>query len=252
MAGKHRKPRPVRSGRWLFCAVFLACAGITMIVISQRTHRWAPPPMPPSSVALQVQQPVPVLPTAPEVLPPATTSPSAPPNVPLAPARKRASAVNPAPLRRSLPLTVRIPAIGVDAHIIPLGLGPDDIVNVPPLTTPMLTSWFDGGVTPGQVGPAVLFGHVDSAVTGPAVFYRLGELRPGNLIYVTRADQRTAVFRVDAINLYSQDSFPDTAIYAATTEPVLRLITCGGQFDTQTHLYLDRTVAYARYVGQLR
>ena len=244
MRGKHRKPRPVRPGRWLFCAVFLACAGITTIVVSQHTHRWAAPPMPPSSIGLQAQQPV--LPTEPAT---AAPSPSAAASVPVPRSRRK---LNPTPLRRSLPVAVRIPAIGVDARIIWLGLGDDHIVNVPSLSTPMLTSWFDGGVTPGQVGPAVLFGHVDSAVTGPAVFYRLGDLRPGNLIYVTREDRRTAVFQVDAVDLYSESSFPDSTIYGTTGEPVLRLITCGGDFDTQTHLYLDRTVAYARYLGQLR
>jgi hypothetical protein len=219
-----------------------------MIVVSQQTHRWAAPPAPPASIALQAQQPV--LPTEPAVVAP--SPPTAYPTATAKQAPRPRRELNAAPLRRSLPLTVRIPAIGVDARIIPLGLGPGDIVNVPSLTTPMLTSWFDGGVTPGQVGPAVLFGHVDSAVTGPAVFYRLGNLRPGNLVYVTRADHRTAVFQVDAVDLYSESSFPDTAIYASTAAPVLRLITCGGQFDTQTHLYLDRTVAYARYLGQLR
>jgi hypothetical protein len=246
MAGKHRKPRPVRPGRWLFCAGFLACAGITVIVVSQHTHRWAAPPAPPASIALQARQPA--LPTA---GPAATTAPP-PPATASAPAPRSRRELNPAPLHRSLPLTVRIPAIGVDARIIALGLGDGHIVNVPSLSTPMLTSWFDGGVTPGQVGPAVLFGHVDSAVTGPAVFYRLGDLRPGNLIYVTREDRRTAIFQVDAVDLYSENSFPDSAIYGSTAEPVLRLITCGGDFDTKTHLYLDRTVAYARYLGQLR
>jgi len=223
-----------------------------MVVVSQHTHRWAAPPAPPASIALQAQQPV--LPAEPAAVAPAppTASPAASPTAAPARAPRPRRELNPAPLRRSLPLTVRIPAIGVDARIIPLGLGPDDIVSVPSLTTPMLTSWFNGGVTPGQVGPAVLFGHVDSAVTGPAVFYRLGDLRPGNLVYVTRADHRTAVFQVDAVDLYPESGFPDTAIYASTTAPVLRLITCGGQFDTQTHLYLDRTVAYARYLGQLR
>jgi hypothetical protein len=246
MRGKHRKPRPVRPGGWLFCAVFLACAGITIIVVSQHTHRWAAPPMPPSSIGLQAQQPV--LPTLPALALPAPHAA----RYARAPRKRPVSPLNPAPLRRSLPVAVRIPAIGVDARIIPLGLGDDDIVNVPSLSTPMLTSWFNGGVTPGQIGPAVLFGHVDSAVTGPAVFYRLGDLRPGNLVYVTREDRRTAVFQVDAVDLYSEDSFPDTVIYGTTAEPVLRLITCGGDFDTQTHLYLDRTVAYARYLGQLR
>jgi hypothetical protein len=214
-------------------AVLLACAGIAMIVISQHTHRWAPPPVP--SVALVRALPL-------------DHAPQPGPHPPL-----HRVLTGPQydiePLPRSLPEIVRIPAIGVDAHIIALGMDSSDIVNVPSLGTPMLTSWFDGGVTPGQTGPAVLLGHVDSAVTGPAVFYRLGDLQPGDLVYVTRADGRTAVFDVDAVDLYSENAFPDRSIYGTTAIPALRLVTCGGDFDTKTHLYLDRTVAWARYLG---
>jgi hypothetical protein len=217
-------------------AALLACAGIALIAVSQHTHRWAPPPVPPAVFA----RPLP-LDHAPQAGPhPAVREVMTGPQWDVR------------PLPRSLPEVVRIPSIGVDAHIIPLGMSYDDIVNVPSLSTPMLTSWFDGGVTPGQVGPAVLFGHVDSAVTGPAVFYQLGNLRPGDLVYVTRDDDRTAVFDVDAVDLYSQSAFPDRSIYGTTAEPVLRLVTCGGDFDAKTHLYLDRTVAWAKYVGQLR
>jgi hypothetical protein len=222
-------------------AVLLACAGIAMIVVSQHTHRWAPPPLP--SAAFAGPRPAPDLDAYPH--PPLRVRSAAGP-------RLTAPSLDGSPLPRSLPVTVRIPAIGVDAHIIALGMGYGDIVRVPPLSTPMLTSWFDGGVTPGQNGPAVLFGHVDSAVTGPAVFYRLGNLRPGDVVYVTRADGTTAVFGVDAVDLYPEYAFPDRAIYGSTASPVLRLVTCGGDFDTKTHLYLDRTVAWARYLGQLR
>jgi hypothetical protein len=215
-------------------AMLLACAGVVIVAISQHTHRWAPPPVPPASAGLdrtpqRGSHPYVRLPTAPE-----------------------AKRINTRPMRRSLPVAVRIPAIGVDARIISLGVGYGDVPKVPSLSTPMLASWFNGGVTPGQVGPAVLSGHVDSAVTGPAVFYRLGDLRPGNLVYVSRKDHRTAVFQVDAVDLYSQWDFPDREIYGTTSRPMLRLITCGGQYDTKTHLYLDRTVAWAKYVGQLR
>jgi hypothetical protein len=221
-------------------AVFLACAGIAMVVVSQRTHRWAAPPVPSAAAAGLTG---PAADSAPQY--------AAHPRIQLAApaAASQGPTLSPRPLPRSLPVTVRIPAISVDAHIISLGLGYGGMVNVPSLSTPMLASWFDGGVTPGQTGPAVLFGHVDSAVTGPAVFYRLGDLRPGDLVYVTREDRRTAVFQVDSVDLYSQYGFPDRAIYGTTATPVLRLITCGGDFDTQTHLYLDRTVAWARYLG---
>jgi hypothetical protein len=228
-----------------FLAVFLACAGVTMIVVSQRTHRWAPPPVPPAAArggsAISSTAGL-------DRAPQQGAHPYQHPDV-VAPAPPH---LDRAPMRRSEPATVRIPVIGVDARIIPLGLGAYGTVEVPSLNTPDLTSWFDGGVTPGQIGPAVLLGHVDSAVTGPAVFYRLGDLRPGNLVYVTRADHRTAVFQVSSVNLFSQWNFPDKMIYGTRSRPVLRLITCGGDFDAKTHLYLDRTVAFASYVGQQR
>src|ERR1700733_14776828 len=217
-------------------AALLACTGIAMIVVSQHTHRWAPPPVPPVAFA----RPLPL-----DHAPQAGAHPSVREVVTGPPPDGR-------PLPRSLPRSVRIPSIGVNASIIPLGLGAGGGVNVPSLASPMLTSWFDGGVTPGQIGPAVLFGHVDAAVTGPAVFYQLGNLRPGDLIYVTRNDGRTAIFDVDAVDLYAQSTFPDRSIYGSTNVPALRLVTCGGDFDAKTHLYLDRTVAWARYVGQLR
>jgi sortase (surface protein transpeptidase) len=220
-------------------AVLLASAGLAMVVVSQHTPRWAPPPVPSSASA-------PLDPGA--LAPPQQGSRSYARLAEIAKAR----GLNTKPMRRSLPVSVRIPAIGVNARIISLGLGYGAVPEVPSLSTPMLAGWFNGGVTPGQVGPAVLAGHVDSALTGPAVFYRLGALRPGNLIYVTRQDHRTAVFGVSGVVLYSQWNFPDRKVYGTSSRPVLRLVTCGGQFDTKTHLYLDRTVAYAKYLGQLR
>jgi hypothetical protein len=225
---------PADSARGLaVVAVLAAGAGLAMVVISQHTHRWAPPPVPPTSAALARQA--------------TTTRPSA-----AAPRVPPAVALDTAPMSRSVPVTVRIPVIGVRARIIGLGLGPGGIVEVPSLSTPFLTSWFDKGAAPGEPGRAVLFGHVDSAVVGPAVFYRLGDLRPGDIVYVTRADHRTAVFRVNSVALYPERDFPSRKVYGPATEPELRLITCGGDFDEQTHLYLDRTIAFASYVGQER
>jgi len=153
-------------------------------------------------------------------------------------------------LNRSTPVTVRIPSIGVDAHIVPLGLDYSGAAAVPPLSEPTLASWYDLAAAPGQPGPTVLAGHVDSAVTGPAVFYRLGELRRGSLVYITRRDHRTAVYRVQYVGLYPEWNFPRYQVYGGTTRPVLRMITCGGQFDDKHHVYLDRTIAFASYLGQ--
>lgn len=239
---------PDRAGRvvrrWLtVLSVLLAGAGLAIIYISQHTHRWAPPPLPPASAALARPAPGLARPA------PAVAAPRPLRFHPAVPAPPPAPALNAGPLGRSVPVGVRMPAIGVDARIIPLGLGWGDTVQVPSLSTPMLASWFDEGATPGQPGAAVLFGHVDSAVTGPAVFYQLGNLRPGDLVYVTRADHRTAVFRVNSVALFSQWDFPSNRVYGYSARPVLRLVTCGGNFDTHTHLYLDRTIAFASYLG---
>jgi Sortase domain len=202
-------------------AVAMMGAGLLAVGLSGHAPRWSPPPVPPASAAI------------PAVVPVAATQ------------SRRSGRV----MSRSVPVSVAIPAIGVQAQIIPLGLDADGGVAVPSLSTPFLASWYDRGPTPGQAGAAVLLGHVDAASVGPAVFYRLGDLRPGNLVYVTRRDGRTAVFRVSSVGLYPQDAFPAARVYQYSRYPTLRLITCGGQFDWQTHLYLDRTIVFATYAG---
>jgi Sortase domain len=153
-------------------------------------------------------------------------------------------------MARSAPVAIYIPHIGVRAKIISLGLTSGGAVRVPPLARPFLTSWYDRGPTPGAPGAAVIFGHVDSHAVGPAVFYRLGNLRPGDLVYVTLKDRKTALFRVYSAALYQKAEFPDQAIYGYTSWPSLRLVTCGGQFDQATGHYLSNTVVFAQYVGQ--
>jgi Sortase domain len=146
----------------------------------------------------------------------------------------------------SRPVRVSIPAIGVRAQVIALGENPDGTVAVPSLSQPSLVSWFDRGPTPGQLGPAALFGHVDVAATGPAVFYRLDTLAPGDTVRVARANHQVAVFRIYRIATYAKDAFPTRTVYGPTSGAQLRLITCGGPFDAETGSYLDNIVAYAR------
>ncbi len=152
-------------------------------------------------------------------------------------------------MARSRPVRLAIPAIHLRARVIPLGQAPDGAPAVPSLSTPMLTSWYDRGPTPGAAGTAIIFGHVDAAAVGPAVFYNLGRLRRGDLVYVTLADRHTGVFRVYAAELYAKLAFPP-AIYRATWWPTLRLITCGGRFDPATGHYAANTVVFAEYAGQ--
>jgi hypothetical protein len=171
------------------------------------------------------------------------------PGLPPPPAAAK-SAPGTAALPRSRPVSLAIPAIGVRTSLIDLGLGPDRTLQVPPLTQAGVreAGWYDLGPAPGQLGPAVIAGHVDS-YQGPGVFFRLGALRPGDQIYVTRADGTVAVFLVDAVDEYSKESFPTQQVYGPVDYAGLRVITCGGQFDYQTHHYLSNIVIYAALSG---
>lgn len=151
-----------------------------------------------------------------------------------------------AALGRSAPVSLRIPALGVVTPVVKEGLNGDGTLQVPPLdaTGTHEAGWYDLGPSPGQVGPAVIVGHVDST-SGPAVFYRLGALVAGNKIMVTRADHSTATFAVTSVNQYPKASFPTQEVYGQVNQPDLRLITCGGTFDSATGHYLSNIVAYA-------
>jgi LPXTG-site transpeptidase (sortase) family protein len=150
-------------------------------------------------------------------------------------------------LARSVPVSVRIPAIGVSAPVMKLGKNPDGTVQVPPLADHNLTGWYQYGPAPGQPGPAVILGHVDSA-TGISVFYHLKDLRRGDRIYVTLADEKVTAFAVDGVQKAAKDAFPTAAVYAEGDYPALRLITCGGPFDPTTGHYLDNIVIYAHMI----
>jgi hypothetical protein len=153
------------------------------------------------------------------------------------------------PLRRSLPLSVEIPAIGVHSALLRLGVKPDGTMQVPPLQRrPDAAAWYKYSVPPGQVGTSVIEGHVDSD-RGPAVFFRLGALRPGDLVNVRLADGITAVFRVTGVRQYLKARFPAETVYHATRFAALRLITCGGAFNDATGQYLSSTVVFAFLVA---
>jgi hypothetical protein len=152
-------------------------------------------------------------------------------------------------LRRSLPVSVEIPAIGVHSVLLRLGVKPDGAMQVPPLQRrPSTAGWYKYSVTPGQIGTSVIAGHVDS-VQGPAVFFRLGALRPGDLVNVRLTDGITAIFRVTGVRQYLKATFPARTVYRGTRFAALRLITCGGAFDYATRQYLSSTVVFAFLVG---
>jgi Sortase domain len=148
-------------------------------------------------------------------------------------------------LSRSRPTRIEIPAIKVDAPVTSLGLDKDGGVQVPPLDEPALTGWYGSGPAPGQRGGAVILGHVDTRRDGPAVFYRLARLRPGDSIEVRRRDGRTARFQVDSVERFPRERFPTSRVYGPLDYPGLRLVTCGGKFDYQRHEYVDNVMVFA-------
>ncbi|MFI1012857.1 class F sortase [Streptomyces sp. NPDC020965] len=151
------------------------------------------------------------------------------------------------PLPPAAPLRLSIPDIEVDTPLTGLGLAKDGSLEVPPATNRNLAGWYRNGTPPGAKGTAVVAGHVDNA-RGPAVFYALGALKKGHRIEVSRADGRTAVFTIDAIEVYEADAFPDDKVYGAKNRAELRVITCGGGFNKKTG-YRGNVVAYAHLIG---
>jgi hypothetical protein len=143
------------------------------------------------------------------------------------------------------PERIVIPAIGVDADVIDLGLQEDGTMEVP--TDFAQTGWFDRGPKPGRVGPAVIAGHVDDR-SGPAVFFRLRELEPGDLIEIHGEDGEVVVFEVRGSEQHAKDDFPTEKVYSGTPGPELRLITCGGAFDAEARSYRDNFIVYAERV----
>jgi sortase (surface protein transpeptidase) len=142
----------------------------------------------------------------------------------------------------SPPVALTIPAIGVQTRLIHLGLTASGALQVP--TTTAVAGWFTGSPPPGAIGSSVIAGHVDSYL-GPGIFYRLDLLRSGDRIYVRQAGGRLAVFLVNSVYMYTKAKFPTAKVYGPTPTPQLRLITCGGTFDSQTGHYLSNVVVYA-------
>ena len=152
-------------------------------------------------------------------------------------------------LRRSRPLHLMIPAIGVSAGVGVLGLNKDGTVQVPATTT--VTGWYRFGPAPGQRGSAVILGHVDS-YKGPGVFFYLRSLRPGDPVIVSLADHVVVHFKVIGVREYSKNDFPAKLVYGMRRYSALQLVTCGGVFDHATGHYDSNIVVYTVMTGWSR
>lgn len=172
--------------------------------------------------------------------PPATASASPAPAQPTGPAPAPSPSVEQAP-----PTQVTIPAIDLDEPLIDLGLQADGSMEVPVDFDDV--GWYTPGGRPGGRGPVVIAGHVDSP-TGPAVFLRLHELVPGDAVTVTAADGTTHAYVVTEVLDVAKNAFPTAEVFGATATDTLRLITCGGIFDSAAASYTDNRVVFAERV----
>jgi sortase (surface protein transpeptidase) len=220
-----------KARRLIICglAVLLVLAGIVVLVVGIRGQNHAPQPSPAA----------------------AATQASA--SVPAAAGTSASSSASPAPrgplLAKSVPSSLQIPAIGVSSALLQLGLNTDQTVQVPPLGKDSQAGWYTGSPTPGELGPSLLVGHVDSAEYGPGVFYKLGALHQGDTVDVTRSDSTVAVFRIDRVASFPKDHFPTLEVYGDTDNAQLRLITCGGKFDFSARSYESNIVVFASLVS---
>jgi sortase (surface protein transpeptidase) len=143
-------------------------------------------------------------------------------------------------MARSVPVRLRIPAIGVDSTLMGLGLTPKGTLETPPGAFP--AGWFKGAPTPGEIGPAIIVGHVRYVT--PGVFARLTDLRPDDKILVKRKDGSTATFRVTRLAHFAKSNFPTKRVYGNIDHAGLRLITCGG-LDADTNVFEENVVVFA-------
>jgi Sortase domain len=164
--------------------------------------------------------------------------PSAPPTPAVAPMALT--------LDRSMPVHLSIPRVGIETDLLSLGLNQDGTLQLPPDSPNSPAGWYQNLASPGEVGPAVIVGHLD-APDAQAVFFNLGALHPGDHIWVTRADSSIAEFTVRESGLYPKESFPSEAVYGPSSLPVLRLITCGGAYSPSG--YTQNVVVFAALTG---
>ncbi|MGY1915146.1 class F sortase [Blastococcus sp. SYSU DS0973] len=219
-----RRPSP---RTWLALAAGLLVVAVVAVAVAVTGQRQAPQPA---------------------VAPPDRIQPS--PTAEPAPAE---AGEQPAPAPQAgtvaAPVSVTIPAIDVTSGLLRLGLDDDGAVEVPPLGPDDQAGWYQRGPAPGALGPAVILGHVDSAEHGPGVFFGLGALQPGDEVEVARADGTVAVFAVDRVERHPKNDFPTLEVYGNTDDAQLRLITCGGDFDSSARSYEDNVIAFATMVG---
>lgn len=219
--GSSRRRRQLASA----AAVLLAVLAVGLVVVGVRAQQPAPPDLVRSEGA-----------GAPD--PRIVGAPS--PAQDAAPRDETAKAI--APLEAAAPLEVVLPSLGVRSSLERLDLAADGTMQTP--VDPFRAGWYQGSPAPGSLGPAVIAAHV-TWDKRPSVFFKLGSVRPGQRVEVRRADRTTAVFTVTEVQQHPKDRFPTDAVYGTIEHAGLRLITCGGEFDSATSHYTDNIIVFA-------
>jgi hypothetical protein len=240
--------------RWALVALLILSSGVALSVARRHPQTEA---LVHSAAPAFAELPVPAASAGPPPSTPVeTTSPPRPvPGGAAAPAVRRPTAPRPTAVRPtavrpagspSVPVRIDVTSIGASAAIDPLGLNRDGSLAVP--KDFRRAGYYTGRALPGEIGPAIVVAHVGSR-SGPAVFARLGQIRPGAEVLVTRADKSRLVFIVDRLERHPKNAFPSEAVYGPTPDATLRLITCGGTFDQSTGHHRDNYIAFAHLRG---
>jgi Sortase domain len=246
-----RRPAPARSAlpRPGGMAVLgrAACVGAACLLSVAVTLVVRPGP---TTVRVEVPVPVRAAPRPAAVAPTAPRTTRSTPTLPPPPPANM-GLLRPAPrpprgrlsMRHEAPVSLEVPSVGIESDLVDLQLDPGGALQAP--ADWYHAGWYAGGPYPGDGGgpPAVIAGHVDS-YTGPAVFFRIRDVQPGEVALVHRVDGSTARFLIYRVAEYPKNGFPAEAVYAPTRRAEIRLITCGGEFDTGRRSYLDNFVVF--------
>lgn len=201
--------------------VVLAIWGVVRLFQAAEPPNLDIPPLPPGQVQPQVQV--------------QAQAPAKPPATPPVIVRG---------LDRSIPTRIAIPSLWINAPVDQLGLRSDGTLETPSFARSKNAAWFKYGPSPGEVGPAVILGHVDNK-TDRAVFFELRRIKVGAKVEISRADGSKLLFTVDSVEQFPKANFPTERVYGQTNSPTLRMVTCGGKFDKARGDYLDNIIVFA-------
>lgn len=144
------------------------------------------------------------------------------------------------------PTRLRIPALNIDAKVQQTGLTKSGAMGTPSNFTDV--AWYKYGPAPGQVGSAVIDGHVDNGLSLAGVFKHLGDIKTDDDVYVTMQSGTQLHFKVSDIEIYPYKDAPSDLIFNRADTVRLNLVTCDGTWVKGDKTYNERLVVYTTLV----